>query len=196
MRFLTAKLTPTRYILIVLQLLRKDARFFLAGTLVAVALRLVFVLHFPGIVDDSRLYADIAMNWLQYGVSGSSFRRFRMEQLPRRTADPDLIRPGLLFSGSGSGAAGIQRARGESRVHARCSMPVPRQLFCRGPYRNSGDLLHRAGAGSRLHGTRVLLAANQLKINRAVDRLRSLHRSLHPVAARRWNSAGCDRRIL
>src|SRR5208283_4223317 len=70
MRFLTAKLTPTRYILIVLQLLRKDARFFLAGTLVAVALRLVFVLHFPGIVDDSRLYADIAMNWLQYGVYG------------------------------------------------------------------------------------------------------------------------------
>ncbi|MFZ1049555.1 MAG: glycosyltransferase family 39 protein [Candidatus Sulfotelmatobacter sp.] len=36
----------------------------------AVALRLVFVLHFPGIVDDSRLYADIAMNWLQYGVYG------------------------------------------------------------------------------------------------------------------------------
>jgi 4-amino-4-deoxy-L-arabinose transferase-like glycosyltransferase len=54
----------------VLQLLRKDARFFLAGTLVAVALRLVFVLHFPGIVDDSHLYADIAMNWLQYGVYG------------------------------------------------------------------------------------------------------------------------------
>ena len=70
MRFPAAKLTPTRYILIVLQLLRKDARFFLAGTLVAVALRLVFVLHFPGIVDDSRLYADIAMNWLQYGVYG------------------------------------------------------------------------------------------------------------------------------
>ncbi len=70
MRFPAAKLTPTRYILIVLQLLREDARFFLAGTLVAVALRLVFVLHFPGIVDDSRLYADIAMNWLQYGIYG------------------------------------------------------------------------------------------------------------------------------
>ena len=53
-----------------LQLLRKDARFFLAGSLAAGALRLVFVLHFPGIVDDSRLYADIAMNWLQYGVYG------------------------------------------------------------------------------------------------------------------------------
>jgi hypothetical protein len=54
----------------VLRLLRKDARFFLAGSLAAFALRLVFVLHFPGVVDDSRLYADIAMNWLQHGVFG------------------------------------------------------------------------------------------------------------------------------
>jgi 4-amino-4-deoxy-L-arabinose transferase-like glycosyltransferase len=54
----------------VLQLLRKDARFFLAASLAALALLLLFVLHFPGIVDDSRLYADIAMNWLQYGVYG------------------------------------------------------------------------------------------------------------------------------
>ncbi len=53
-----------------LELLRKDARFFLAGTLAAFALRLIFLLHFPGIVDDSRLYADIALNWLQYGVYG------------------------------------------------------------------------------------------------------------------------------
>ncbi len=54
----------------VLQLLRKDAKFFLAGTLFAVGLRLVFLLHFPAVVDDSRFYADIAMNWLQYGVFG------------------------------------------------------------------------------------------------------------------------------
>ena len=52
------------------ELVRKNARFFLAATLAAIALRLVFVLHFPGIVDDSRLYADIAMNWLQHGVYG------------------------------------------------------------------------------------------------------------------------------
>lgn len=51
-------------------MLRKDARFFLAAGLLAVALRLLFALHFPGIVDDSRLYADVAMNWLQYGVYG------------------------------------------------------------------------------------------------------------------------------
>jgi len=54
----------------VLQLVRKDVRFFLAATLAALALRLLFVLHFPGIVDDSRLYTDIAENWLQHGVYG------------------------------------------------------------------------------------------------------------------------------
>ncbi len=50
--------------------MRKDARFFLAASLAALALRLVFVLHFPGVVDDSRLYADIAENWLGHGVYG------------------------------------------------------------------------------------------------------------------------------
>ena len=53
-----------------LELARKDVRFFLAAILAGLALRLGFLLHFPGVVDDSRLYADIAMNWLQYGVYG------------------------------------------------------------------------------------------------------------------------------
>jgi 4-amino-4-deoxy-L-arabinose transferase-like glycosyltransferase len=72
MRRPRTKLTPTRYILFVLELVRKDVRFFIAATLAALALRLIFLVHFPGIVDDSRLYADIAMNWLQYGVYGIS----------------------------------------------------------------------------------------------------------------------------
>jgi 4-amino-4-deoxy-L-arabinose transferase-like glycosyltransferase len=54
----------------VLELVRKDARFFLAASLAALALRLVFVLHFPAVVDDSRVYADIAENWLGHGVYG------------------------------------------------------------------------------------------------------------------------------
>jgi len=58
------------YILTVLELLRKNARFFLAATLAALALRLLFMLRFPGIVDDSRLYANIAANWLQHGIYG------------------------------------------------------------------------------------------------------------------------------
>jgi 4-amino-4-deoxy-L-arabinose transferase-like glycosyltransferase len=54
----------------VLELVRKNARFFFAASLMALALRLVFVLHFPAVVDDSRLYADIAENWLQHGIYG------------------------------------------------------------------------------------------------------------------------------
>jgi 4-amino-4-deoxy-L-arabinose transferase-like glycosyltransferase len=54
----------------VLELVRKNARLFLAATLLGLALRLVFVFHFPAVVDDSRLYADIAENWLQHGVYG------------------------------------------------------------------------------------------------------------------------------
>src|SRR5258706_658413 len=60
----------TRYILSVLELVRKNARFFFAASLAALALRLLCVFRFPGVVDDSRLYADVAMNWLQHGVYG------------------------------------------------------------------------------------------------------------------------------
>ena len=49
---------------------RRDARFFLWGSLGALALRLFLVLRFPAVVDDSRLYADIAKNWLQHGIYG------------------------------------------------------------------------------------------------------------------------------
>jgi 4-amino-4-deoxy-L-arabinose transferase-like glycosyltransferase len=54
----------------VLELVQKNARFFLGAGLAALALRLLFVFRFPGVVDDSRLYADIAENWLQHGVYG------------------------------------------------------------------------------------------------------------------------------
>jgi 4-amino-4-deoxy-L-arabinose transferase-like glycosyltransferase len=52
------------------ELVRRNPRFSLATTLAALALRLFLVLRFPAIVDDSRLYADIARNWLQHGVYG------------------------------------------------------------------------------------------------------------------------------
>jgi 4-amino-4-deoxy-L-arabinose transferase-like glycosyltransferase len=62
----------TRYILSVLELVRKNARFFLAASLAALALRLFFLFRFPAVVDDSRLYADIGRNWLQHGIYGIS----------------------------------------------------------------------------------------------------------------------------
>ncbi len=52
------------------ELLRSKARFFLLATLAALALRLFLVWRFPAVVDDSRLYADIAKNWLQHGIYG------------------------------------------------------------------------------------------------------------------------------
>jgi len=51
-------------------LLRKHPWFFLLATLAALALRLFFILRFPAITDDSRIYADLAKNWLQQGVYG------------------------------------------------------------------------------------------------------------------------------
>jgi hypothetical protein len=35
-----------------------------------VGLRLVFVVWFPAVVDDSKLYANVAENWLQHGIYG------------------------------------------------------------------------------------------------------------------------------
>jgi 4-amino-4-deoxy-L-arabinose transferase-like glycosyltransferase len=52
------------------ELLRKNARFFLIAALAGLSLRLFFILRFPAVVDDSRLYADIAKNWLQHGIYG------------------------------------------------------------------------------------------------------------------------------
>ncbi len=52
------------------ELLRRNARVFLRATLAALGLRLFFVFRFPAVVDDSRLYADIAKNWLQHGIYG------------------------------------------------------------------------------------------------------------------------------
>ena len=52
------------------ELVRKHPWFFFGATLAGVALRLFFIIRFPAIVDDSKLYADIAKNWLQHGVYG------------------------------------------------------------------------------------------------------------------------------
>ena len=52
------------------ELLRRNARFFFWTSLAALGLRLLFVFRFPAVVDDSRLYANIAKNWLHYGIYG------------------------------------------------------------------------------------------------------------------------------
>jgi 4-amino-4-deoxy-L-arabinose transferase-like glycosyltransferase len=53
-------------------LVRQHFRFFLAATLAAFAMRLLFVFRFPAITSDSLVYGDIAKNWLQHGIFGIS----------------------------------------------------------------------------------------------------------------------------
>jgi 4-amino-4-deoxy-L-arabinose transferase-like glycosyltransferase len=53
-------------------LLARNWRFFLLVALAGLALRLVFIFRFPGVVEDSFVYGDIAKNWLQHGIYGLS----------------------------------------------------------------------------------------------------------------------------
>ncbi len=66
------KLRDSRYIPNVLSLIREHRGFFLATTLAGLALRLFFFFYFPAITDDSRVYADLATNWLQHGIYGQT----------------------------------------------------------------------------------------------------------------------------
>jgi 4-amino-4-deoxy-L-arabinose transferase-like glycosyltransferase len=56
----------------VLSLLRRHHRFFLGTFLAGLLLRLVFLVYFPAVTDDSRIYADFATNWLQHGIYGTT----------------------------------------------------------------------------------------------------------------------------
>lgn len=73
------------------ELVRKHARFFVGASLAALALRLFFVWRFPGVVDDSRLYADIAKNWLQQGVYGVTNSGQIMPTLSRLPGYPAFL---------------------------------------------------------------------------------------------------------
>jgi 4-amino-4-deoxy-L-arabinose transferase-like glycosyltransferase len=56
----------------VLSLLREHRRFFLWTILAALALRQLFFIYFPSVTDDSRVYVDLANNWLQHGIYGQT----------------------------------------------------------------------------------------------------------------------------
>ncbi|MGA7851427.1 MAG: glycosyltransferase family 39 protein [Terriglobales bacterium] len=55
-----------------LSLIREHRRFFLVATLAGLVLRLLFFVYFPAVTDDSRGYADLAINWLQHGIYGQT----------------------------------------------------------------------------------------------------------------------------
>jgi hypothetical protein len=73
------------------ELLRKKARYFLIASLAALGLRLVFVFFFPAVVDDSRLYANIADNWLQHGIYGVTDSGVIMPTLSRLPGYPAFL---------------------------------------------------------------------------------------------------------
>jgi 4-amino-4-deoxy-L-arabinose transferase-like glycosyltransferase len=54
----------------VLKILRESKGFFIAVTVAAIILRLIFVFRFPSVTTDSFIYGDIAKNWLQHGIYG------------------------------------------------------------------------------------------------------------------------------
>ncbi len=76
---------------LMLEIVRKHARFFLGTALTGLALRLFLVFRFPAVVDDSRLYADIAKNWLQHGVFGITNSGAIMPTLSRLPGYPAFL---------------------------------------------------------------------------------------------------------
>ncbi|HZC22477.1 MAG TPA: glycosyltransferase family 39 protein, partial [Candidatus Binatia bacterium] len=82
--------------------LRKQARFFLWTTLAALALRLFLVFRFPGITDDSRLYADIADNWLRHGIYGITNSGVIMPTLSRLPGYPAFLDAIFAVFGAGN----------------------------------------------------------------------------------------------
>ena len=73
------------------EMIRKHARFFLGVALLGLAFRLFLVFRAPGIVDDSRLYADIAKNWLQHGIYGITNSGTIMPTLSRLPGYPAFL---------------------------------------------------------------------------------------------------------
>jgi 4-amino-4-deoxy-L-arabinose transferase-like glycosyltransferase len=77
------------------KMVRKHARFFLWVTLVGLTFRLVLVFRAPAVVDDSRLYADIAKNWLEHGIYGITNSGTIMPTLSRLPGYPAFL--ALIF---------------------------------------------------------------------------------------------------
>ncbi len=99
MHFPARGTTVSAYIHSVLELVRRNARFFLGTSLAGLGLRLLFVFRFPAIVDDSRLYADIAVNWLQHGIYGITNSGHIMPTLSRLPGYPAFLAAIFALSG-------------------------------------------------------------------------------------------------
>ena len=70
---------------------QETLRFYLWASLAALAFRFFLIWRFPGVVDDSRLYADIAKNWLHHGVYGITNSGVIMPTLSRLPGYPAFL---------------------------------------------------------------------------------------------------------
>src|SRR5215470_1967152 len=99
MHFPDPEIASKRYIRCVRDLVRKNKTFFAVATLIALALRLFFVFRFPAVVDDSKLYANIAENWLQHGIYAVTNSGRIMPTLSRLPGYPAFL--AIIFAAFG-----------------------------------------------------------------------------------------------
>ncbi len=84
------------------ELTRKQKQFFAWASLAGVSLRVLLVVYFPGVVDDSRLYANIAENWLRHGVYGITNSGVIMPTLSRLPGYPAFLAAIFALFGVGN----------------------------------------------------------------------------------------------
>jgi 4-amino-4-deoxy-L-arabinose transferase-like glycosyltransferase len=77
-------------------------RFWFWASLAALAFRLFFVWRFPAVVDDSRLYANIAENWMRHGVYGITNSGVIMPTLSRLPGYPAFLAAVFALCGIGN----------------------------------------------------------------------------------------------
>jgi 4-amino-4-deoxy-L-arabinose transferase-like glycosyltransferase len=96
-----------RYIPNVHTLVREHRWFFLGTTLAGLALRLFFFFHFPAITDDSRVYGDLAANWLQHGIYGETQAGAIVPTDARLPGYPAFLAAIFLLFGTGNFKAAL-----------------------------------------------------------------------------------------
>ena len=83
-------------------LVLKRARFCVWASLAGLGLRALLVAYFPGVVDDSRFYANIAQNWLQHGVYGITNSGVVVPTLSRLPGYPAFLAAVFALFGAGN----------------------------------------------------------------------------------------------
>jgi hypothetical protein len=70
---------------------RWRSQFFLWASLAGLSLRMAWAIWLPGVVDDSRLYANISENWLRHGIYGITNSGTIMPTLSRLPGYPAFL---------------------------------------------------------------------------------------------------------